>query len=470
MVRSSQTATASKPVWRQHNFVDHGGNQATSIRWSFEDSHDPNEPSGFPFSFQVYSTLPLDGNLSKLVEYLGSDIFDEGFFPSWEIYAEQPDVFSCVEHERREIAYRKEASQTPSAASDSPSLPLIPKVATDPHDPRRLGFLILITSDSYRGGSAPPNQIDPMGPLWVSFERKYPYKTCVDTASRLENDPDQARRLLGIPIEEIEVLPEKIEILAKRKQGTHAMLNTLSTMYRMSFQNDGRPDYGSDEDEGRPTDQVEMTQGGDNLTLRAQALSLRDFQVTLGLGDTVTVTSSTMTSNPDLRYIVYAPFLHYPGVSDSLESTARAFTSAIVLHLPQGKTIHFEFHKPQDTTLSSIIAFHRTQTSKRPEMSVGALHNIQAQLTRVYPCTRNERRPFFPDIERYKTFAVVLDKPNFVDEAGVLFAMTDGGKLKGNPGDFFGGPNSDYFETQVLRSAGMAEAARRLGMLVLDEM
>ena len=66
---------------------------------------------------------------------------------------------------------------------------------------------------------------------------------------------------------------------------------------------------------------------------------------------------------------------------------------------------------------------------------------------------------------------MVLDKPNFVEEAGVVFVMTDEGRLKGDPGNVFGaGPNSDYFETQVWRSAGMAEAARRLGMLVLDEM
>lgn len=254
------------------------------------------------------------------------------------------------------------------------------------------------------------------------------------------------------------------------------MLNTLRTMYGMSFQNDGSPDYGLDEDEGRPTDEVEIRRG-DTLTHQAQALPLGDFQVTLGPRDAVTVTSSTMTSDPDLRYIIYAPCLHYPSVSDSLESTARVFTSAIIAHLPKGKTIHFEFHKPQDTTLSPIMAFHRAQISTRPEMSEGALDDNQVQPdvasspTRVYPCSRNERQPFYPDIERYKVFAVVLDKPNFVDEAGVLFAMTDGGKLRGNPEDFFGeGPNSDYIETQVLRSAGMAEAARRLGMLVLDEM
>jgi len=51
----------------------------------------------------------------------------------------------------------------------------------------------------------------------------------VDTTSRLKNDPDQAWQLLGIQIEEIEVLPEKMEVLAKRMQGTHTMLNTLHT-------------------------------------------------------------------------------------------------------------------------------------------------------------------------------------------------------------------------------------------------
>jgi hypothetical protein len=185
------------------------------------------------------------------------------------------------------------------------------------------------------------------------------------------------------------------------------MLNTLRTMYGMSFQNDGSPDYGIDEDEGRPMDQVEITRG-DKWTHQVQAKSLNNFQVTLRPGDAVTVTSTAITSDPDLRYIVYAPLLYYPGASDSLESTARLFTSAIHSHLSKGKTIHFEFHRPQDMTLSSIVAFHRTQISTRPEMSVSALHDIPVQPnassspTRVYPCSRNERQPFYPDIERCK--------------------------------------------------------------------
>lgn len=68
---------------------------------------------------------------------------------------------------------------------------------------------------------------------------------------------------------------------------------------------------------------------------------------------------------------------------------------------------------------------------------------------------------------------MVLDKPDFINQAGVLFVMADGGRCKQHPGDIHescGGPNSDYYKTQVWRSAGMAEAARRLGMVVFDEM
>jgi len=36
--------------------------------------------------------------------------------------------------------------------------------------------------------------------------------------------------------------------------------------------------------------------------------------------------------------------------------------------------------------------------------------------------------------------------------------------------EIFGGPNSNYGEVMVLRSAGMEEVARRLGMLLLKNM
>jgi len=156
MARSSQTAQGSKSVWHQHKFVDHAGREATSVRRLTEHSDGSSDASD-PFPFQIYSTLPLDGDLTKLVEYVGKGILMDGFSPSWEIYLELPDVSACVEHQRKEIAHRKTTSQASQAALSSESLPLIPKVVMDSLDPFRQGFFILITSDSYRDGSAPQN-------------------------------------------------------------------------------------------------------------------------------------------------------------------------------------------------------------------------------------------------------------------------------------------------------------------------
>lgn len=111
-------------------------------------------------------------------------------------------------------------------------------------------------------------------------------------------------------------------------------------------------------------------------------------------------------------------------------------------------------------------------------MTIGALHSIPDQagasgcLRRVCPHTRGDHYPFNPEIEPYEVFAVILDRPNFIEEVGVLFVMTEGGKFIQQPDDPFqirGGPNSDYYKTQVWRSAGMKEVARRLGMLVVNE-
>ncbi|KAL1980100.1 hypothetical protein VTN96DRAFT_4661 [Rasamsonia emersonii] len=186
------------------------------------------------------------------------------------------------------------------AESGSQSLPLIPKVATDRFDRRRRGFLIVITSDSYRSGAAPPRHIESTGPLWVIFDRKFPHKTCMDTTTRLESDPREAQAI-GMAIEEIEVLPEKTEILVKRIQGTYDMRSDLWLMYQRSFQEDESPDYGLDEDEDQPTDQIEEMGDGpaeDTLNHQAQALSLStDFKVTTGPGNAITVTSSSSSSN-----------------------------------------------------------------------------------------------------------------------------------------------------------------------------
>lgn len=71
---------------------------------------------------------------------------------------------------------------------------------------------------------------------------------------------------------------------------------------------------------------------------------------------------------------------------------------------------------------------------------------------------------------------VVPDKPNFLQEQGVLFMMTDGGHFmsqlvldneeKEVSKESIVGSNSDCNGVVVLRSAGIEEVVRRLGMLV----
>jgi hypothetical protein len=470
MVRTAQSAKKGRQqVWDEQIFLDHEGKQATRLRSYMSDPDAPDEANEQKsvFVFQIYHTLPLEGDIRNLVKYFGNDTISDGrSSPTWEIYDVQPDVFACVEHQRREIAHRKQSSPT----SASPS-PLIPKVVRDPFsDRRRYGFLILVDSDSYRDGVPPTKLVDPSGPLWVHFDRRFPQKSTVDNLSRLEDEPSMAKSV-GVSLEEIEVLPEKLEMVAQRIQNTSVMTNTLSSMYDMSKLEDGSWDYGLVEDEGQPPNQTET----ETLSQQTPESSLQqDLELSSGPGDAVHVTSKSHSAEPDLRYIIYAPFLHPAHTSNTLENVAKTFSSSLISHLPSGLTIHLEFQIPPSPTLSTIISQHRSLLTSRPDFTIGALHTIQGQSQqRYYPCTRNESQALFPPKERYETFAVVLDKENFWEEQGVLFVMTDGGRFKplldeqGNVA--WDGSESNFDEIVVLRSAGVEEVARRLGMLVLDE-
>jgi hypothetical protein len=420
------------------------------------------------FSFQIYSTQPLEGDIRNLVQYFGGDTISDGASrPTWEIYDVQPDVFACVDHQRREIAHRKQSSQTSTSSS-----PLIPKVVRDPFsDHRRYGFLLLVDSESYRDGIPPSKLVDPSGPLWVHFDRWFPEKSTVDNLSRLEDEPSMAKSV-GVSLEEIVVLPEKLEVVAQRIQNTSVMTNNLSSMYAMSKLEDGSWDYGLDEDDGQSPNETEI----ETISQQTPEISLQqDLELSPGPGDAVTVTSKSHPAEPDLRYIIDVPFLHAASTSTTtLENVAKTFSSSIVAHLPSNLTIHLEFHTATSSTLTTIISQHRSFLISRPDFTIGALHTIQNQpQQRFCPCTRNESQSLFPPKERYKTFAIVLDKANFWEEQGVLFVMADGGRLKplldeqGNVA--WDGSESDFDAVLVVRSAGVEEVARRLGMLVLSE-
>ncbi|KAI9746310.1 MAG: hypothetical protein M1818_000021 [Claussenomyces sp. TS43310] len=471
MVRTSQTATASHPVWDEQIFLDHDGKQAKRLRWSFQDlSSDADRTEAPAFAFQIYSTLQLEGDLDNLIDYLGREIVSDGFYPAWEVYDVQADEFACVEHQRREIAHRKRISSSPSPSPTSSPSPLIPKITLAAHDHRRYGFLIVIASDSYRAGVASYDYIDPAGPLWVHFDRRFSQKSIVETISRLEIEPGMAESL-GVALDEIVVLPEMLVMLARRIQNTRAMLISLGTIYGMSMRDDGSADYGLDEDEGRSADQMKAAKCP---VPGAYEESLQEFQVTSGPGDAVTVISNQhVSSESDLRYLIHIPFLSYSSTNSTLESVAEAFTFSIISFLPAGKTVHFEFHKSPSASLSTIVSFHRSQLSARPDFNLGALSLMEGCGARVYPCTRNEHQTSYPPIEQYQTFVVVLDKANFVNAQGVLFVMTDRVKLKPLIGEdrtedlVWDASTGDYDETLVLRSASMEGVARRLGMTVL---
>lgn len=471
MARSAQSAKKGRQlVWDQQVFVDHAGQQGTRLRSYFSDPDTQPEASEqeSPFSFQIYSTKSLEGDIRNLVKYFGGDSISDGSFrPAWEIYGVQPDVFDCVDHQKREIFHRKQ--QLPD---DTSSLPPIPKVVRDPFsDTRRYGFLLLVDSECYLAGVPPTQLVDPQGPLWVHFDRRFPEKSTVDRLSRLEDEPEMAKSV-RVETDEIVVLPEKLEMVARRIQNVSIMKNTLASMYIMSKLEDGSWDNAMDEDEG----QLPKESEAEVLSKQPGPSLPRDLELASEPGDAVTIVSKSRPAERNLRYIIWVPFLPAAtaAASTALKKVATSFSSTLISHLLPGLTIHLEFHIPSSPTLSAIITQHRSLLASRPGFAVGALHTLPngVQAERFSPSTRNEDQTFFPPRERYETFAVVLDKERFWEEQGVLLVMCDGGRFK----EISHGENAvvdgrkwDFDAALVLRSAGEREVARRLAMLVLSE-
>jgi hypothetical protein len=470
MVRSAQSAKKGRQlVWDEQVFLDHTGQHAKRLRSYFSDpdTHPEANEQESPFSFQIYTTQPIEGDIRNVVKYFGGDtISDSSSRPAWEIYNAQPDVFDCVDHQKREISYRKLHSQ-----DDTSSLPLIPKVVPDPFsDSRRYGFLLLVDSDCYRAGVPPTQLIDPQGPLWVHFDRRFPEKSTVDRLSRLEDEPEMAKSV-GVKMDEIVVLPEKLEMVARRVQNVSVMTSTLASMYDMSKLEDGSWDYALDEDEGQPIHESE----DESLFEEPEPTMPRDLELTSEPGDTVTIASKSRSAEPNLRYIIWVPFLRAAATtSTALKKVAISFSSTLISHLPPGLTIHLEFHISSSPTLSAIITQHQSLLASRPGFTIGALHTFPngVRAERFCPCTQNEDQTLFPPKERYETFSVLLDKERFWEEQGVLLVMCGGGRFK----EISDGENAavdgrewDFDAALVLRSAGGREVARRLAMLVLSE-
>lgn len=381
---------------------------------------------------------------------------------SFEIYAPQPDVFACVEHQRREIRYRK------NNIPGEDFFPGIAKVAPDNYNQLLQGFLLVITSYSFRDTFLPKYEVE-SGPLWVNFDRYFPLKAKVDLPSRIQSttrcgfDPSMISA-------DCQVYSEREELVVRKCRHVDYKCRELSSLINRSHSHIAGHefDYGLNEDEGDPSlfNQPLAPQMIELLRSKADSLDHNQFNIKSPSDSAIAIKSNTaaVTSETELQYIIYIAF-PYEQLELELMTIAKAFTSAIIENLPGGKTVNFEFFSA-DQSLATILASHRDLMNSRPDIAVGALH----QGTRSFPQKRYEPEVEIPsDREPYRTFFVILDRSDFLIGPGILFFLTDGNEITDEamernvctPKDQRG----DYAVYQVWRSAGMSEAAGRLAMI-----
>jgi hypothetical protein len=178
---------------------------------------------------QVYSLVPLDDDHEKLRGYLMQSFWNEEVKPLFEIYSYcPPGAFACIEHNRIEIARRKQ--QHRSGVENPP--PLIPQF-TRPSDYSTVGFCVLLRSHSYRLGYI--EDWDELakegeGPDLLYFNRSF---------SSTRSDVDEAQS------------PEAFELSTERVM---CQIDIGQIIMIDIFFNAGRPrlQYAIDVDEGEP--------------------------------------------------------------------------------------------------------------------------------------------------------------------------------------------------------------------------
>lgn len=511
MARTAQTAGLGRAIYHIQRFVDHAGQPATRVRHSRRNEPIPTDFHAQPvFTFQIYTTFPVEFDerpakrvhdifdaertiLTDLIDYVGSlDVQRPD--PIWELYVEQQCPLDCVEHQRREIAHRK-------ARREYTSIPPIPKVVRNwayDHD-GKTGFIIVVDSDSFKAGmNGTP------GPLWVHFDRKFPSKISWEPRLRLD-DPDipddnpedvnsdiPTNDMLWSPRAQ-RILPERVEARFLRIQLVGEMRYDLGYMCFFSCATEDPPspvqdtmDICWDEDEGTPDDEREMYTQDIITTLQNAAgrLSLDVFNIQKSAETETIISNVAVISDPDLRYVIYVPFLHQFGMDNKLEQVATAFTYEITSRLSGKKTVSFEFCKPPSNTLTSALTAYRARSG--PEDYIGAVTTFPNEscdndkedsvFVRAHPIARGEQAlendPALGRFEPYRTFLVVLDRPDFSQiRGGVLFLLADGGKGRPDADANQDRPprmkveNQDYTEMELWRCAGMDEVARRLQMI-----
>ncbi|KAI9370922.1 hypothetical protein BJX61DRAFT_535234 [Aspergillus egyptiacus] len=461
--------------WQQvRHYLDHSGHSAVLEQYVAGD-WEPDPDHLVPI--QVYSMVPLDPDHTRLRDYLLHVFGNDELKPRLEIYSYcPPDSFACVEHSRREIAFRKQ--QHRSGAANPPLL--IPQFFRGEDEPP-VGRCVLLRSHSYRlGRRNNPVHLDAAGegPDAEEIQRMVSTEDVVlPEAFELSFERVTDQRDFG------EIIVQDIFLNATAPSNKAPAPVPAAAPTRLRF--------ALDVDEGTAPDPTDMQ--GDEDQVRehlSQQTAVGGFALDASfrvehdadLG-TVTVTNVPTGAEPDLQYLIFASFLsHLPETAAPalLASTARLFTAALLSHLPAPttKTVTFHFAIPDSPSWSAIQAAHdKLLAAQEPHFRVGALHTFAADPQgsdghaaapqRVAPQSPEESVHAAREALRapYRVFAVVLDRATFVSDAGIYFYISG----YSVPDERLAYMEPHPADTEIRRSPGIAEAARRLAMLVVEE-
>ncbi|GKZ33627.1 hypothetical protein AbraIFM66950_003536 [Aspergillus brasiliensis] len=465
MARNKNTLQLKRRQWTIQHYQDHASQPAALLVYKATTP----EPEAIhaAFAIQVYTTVPLDeeNDLIAICQYLSREVSSSPW-PSFEIYSTpQTDVFACVEHQRREIFHRKDISPS----RDDGLFPGIAKVVLSKEDPHFQGFVLVITSYSFRDYLHYPDYEAETGPLFVNFDRCFPHQASVDLPSpKHDNDEEWEQG----------IWPEREDLVVCKCRDIYHMRRQLASLHIRSQRDDVMEDYvydyGLGEDEGDPSRLVEPPRPEvvEAWQRRADSLpvDIAVVQPSSDKGPVVLMSGAVPTLDPELRYIIYVTFAHSKENPLMLLTIGRAFTAAILESLPEGTTVHFEFHSAPNRSLGATLSSHRELMKSRPDVGVAVSRPASGQSARKFP-QKGYNRDNPRHREPYRTFLVVLDRPDFLTGPGVLFFLTDGDEITDEamrtvyklhfecdqPGDY------DMF--RVWRTVGIHEAAQRLAMI-----
>lgn len=463
MARTAQTMRPREPKsWHQRQYLDHEGKPV--ILGKYSRSHDFKEPDGiYEHRLQVYSTVSVPPETYFLLYEFLFGMTGPG--PFLELYTSiQPDGIACAEHQRREIAHRKKLHANADQNTDFDSLPpLIAKSNSYSKTPEinDEGSCLLLTSESYLA-RANRGKADELGttPIISYFNRQF---TNEIQKIKLRYRVDELRNNVPSFLQYgNQLLPEAVEVDAYALPDHSDMDYQVSDLWR-------EVRYHWTADQG-----LEIDYGLAERSLGQRHWDYHEIKDTLGKqdgadyegeirlrkgaddsGTTITATNYESGEN-DLQYVIDVLFL--AGLVENtslLETTARIFTTRFLMELKsvkKRKKIKFQFRIP-GPNLSSVLEFPHS-------FPVGVFQDVggNAEKQRVVPVYRTEIP--WRSKPRWDKFAVVLDKPAFITEPGVLFMIHS--RL---PNPETGGEDNIIFR----RSAGMPQVGDRLSMLVIED-